>query len=152
MAGTFLRAQHRLFLPEVRFTTNGKRYIIDRIQNENHELTGGFAKTSRKRPPFCIHPMEAMPGVTTVGKLELLEFLKNRVEKDVLLFCNGPWCDQSPRAIRALVKFGYPVNKIFYYRDGMQDWPMLGLAVEVPAFPAAAKPAATPPAQGSATR
>ncbi len=202
------------YLPEVRVTANGRTYTIDRIQNENNELTGGFAKTSRKCPPFCIHPMEPVPGVTTVGELELLEFLKNRVEKgagmlidsrvesfyvkgtipgsvnipftafsgddrdpnfreamaklgamrgesvnwsdsvhrsadelgeknrklawdfsrakDVLLFCNGPWCDQSPRAIRALVKVGYPVNKIFYYRGGMQDWLLLGLSVAIP--------------------
>lgn len=202
------------FLPDVQITVQGRTYLIERIQNEQHELTGGFAKTSRKCPPFCIHAMEAAPGVTTVGELELLEFLKNRVEKgvgilidaraeswyvkgtipgslnipfthftgeeknpkalgqalgrlgvrngttinwtdtahqgsnngapvrsygldfsqakDILLFCNGPWCDQSPRAIRALVKLGYPVNKMYYYRGGMQDWLMLGLSVVVP--------------------
>jgi rhodanese-related sulfurtransferase len=63
--------------------------------------------------------------------------------KEIMLFCNGPWCDQSPRAIRGLVKLGYPVNKIHYYRGGMQDWLLLGLSVEVPTLPpAAAKPTA----------
>lgn len=203
------------FLPDMKFSANGRAYTVGRIQNENNELSGSFAKTSRKCPPFCIHPMEAAPGVATVGELELLEFLKNKVEKgggvlidarvesfytkgtipgavnipftvlagdekdpafqqamaklgvmrgesvnwsdsvsrardelgtstrrfawdfarakDILLFCNGPWCDQSPRAIRALVKLGYPVNRIYYYRGGMQDWLLLGLTVEVPA-------------------
>jgi rhodanese-related sulfurtransferase len=202
------------YLPEVKFTANGKHYTIDRIQNENNDLTGSFAKTSRKCPPFCIHPMEVAPGVTTVGELELLEFLKNKVEKgsgllidsrvesfytkgtipgsvnipfttltagdkdpgfrqamarlgvmagesvnwsdsvhrnvdelgqhtrklawdfskakDILLFCNGPWCDQSPRAIMALLRAGYPANRIYYYRGGMQNWLSVGLSVEIP--------------------
>jgi len=202
-------------VPEARFTVNGKAYTINRIQDENNELKGGFAKTSRKCPPFCVHPMEAAPGVATVGEVELIEFLKNKVEKgtgllidarvasfyekgtipgsihipftvftgeskdpaalaqalaklgvvrgetvnwsgqshkaidefgnpvgkfpydfsrakEILLFCNGPWCDQSPRAIHALVKIGYPVTKMLYYRGGMQDWLMLGLSVEIP--------------------
>ena len=82
------------YLPEVRFTANGRTYTIDRIQNENNELTGGFAKTSRKCPPFCIHPMEPVPGVTTVGELELLEFLKNRVEKGAGLLIDSTHCLQ----------------------------------------------------------
>jgi rhodanese-related sulfurtransferase len=215
------------FLPEVRFSANGKNYVVDRVQDTANEIRGGFAQTSRKCPPFCIHPMEAAPGVVTVGEIELLEFLKNKVEKgagllidarvesfyakgtipgsthipftsftadekdptlqdalrrlgvargenvnwsdtahrtldgfgqsehrlrydfsrarEIMLFCNGPWCDQSPRAIKALVKLGYPVNKMFYYRGGMQDWLMLGLSVEVP-------PAKVTPASSRTTR
>lgn len=210
------------FLPTAQFTFRGKSYVIDRIQDQENDIKGGFAKTSRKCPPFCIHPMEVAPGVATVGELEVIEFLKNKVEsgvgllidaraeswyikgtipgsinipfnvlsgpvsdpalqealttlgvrrgssvnwtdtahqavdefnqrvrkfdwdfsrtKEIMLFCNGPWCDQSPRAIHGLVKLGYPVNKIHYYRGGMQDWLMLGLSVEVPPTPAA-KPA-----------
>ena len=215
------------FLPSMIFTVHGKPYVIDRIQDQENDIKGGFAKTSRKCPPFCIHPMEAAPGVATVGELELMEFLKNKVEKgtgllidarvesfyekgtipgsvnipftvltadendpqlrealktlgvrpgetnnwtnvshkamddfdqhvrkfhwdfsqakEILLFCNGPWCDQSPRAIRGLVKLGYPVNKIYYYRGGMQDWLLLGLTVDVPTVAktaSAARPAA----------
>lgn len=48
------------------------------------------------------------------------------------LFCNGPWCDQSPRAIRNLIAAGYPADKLKYYRGGMQLWLMLGLTVEAP--------------------
>lgn len=201
-------------LYEVEFTVNGKRYTIRRHQDENHTLTGSFAKTSRPCPPFCVHPMAAGPGVTTVGELELLEFIKNKLEpgsgllidarveswykkgtipgainipfteferdpsdprfiallqrlgvrrgrtyvytaaehpgvdpleaarrdypwdfsqaKELLLFCNGPWCDQSPRAIRALLKLGYPPRKLYYYRGGMQLWLLLGFNVIVP--------------------
>ena len=46
---------------------------------------------------------------------------------DLTLFCNGPWCDQSPRAIQNLLAVGYPAEKIRYYRGGMQLWLLLGL-------------------------
>lgn len=52
--------------------------------------------------------------------------------KHLAMFCNGPWCDQSPRAIRDLLAIGYPADKLYYYRGGMQNWMMLGLSVEVP--------------------
>jgi rhodanese-related sulfurtransferase len=49
--------------------------------------------------------------------------------KTLVIFCNGAWCNQSPGAIRALLKLGYPADKIKWYRGGMQDWQMLGLSV-----------------------
>lgn len=48
------------------------------------------------------------------------------------LFCNGPWCDQSPRAIKALISAGYPKDKIQYYRGGMQAWKSFGLTTVLP--------------------
>jgi hypothetical protein len=49
---------------------------IRRIQNQNHEITGEFAKTSRACPPFCIQPFSPAEGVTTIGEVELIEMLK----------------------------------------------------------------------------
>ena len=49
--------------------------------------------------------------------------------REVVLFCNGPWCGQSPTAIRRMIEAGYPADKISYYRWGMQGWRMLGLTV-----------------------
>jgi rhodanese-related sulfurtransferase len=214
-------------LPYLDVPHDGKTVRIQRIQDEENVLTGGFAKTSRKCPPFCVHSMLVAPGVTTVGELELLDFIQQRVTpgtgllidarapewyakgtipgsvnipfflfqkdgsdpemkvvldqigiksrtpgvierlwvsikrlfgmqvnenalnwdltkaKDLLLWCNGPWCDQSPRAIHALIKLGYPESKLSYYRGGMQDWQVLGLTVVVPGTePAAPAPAA----------
>jgi len=51
---------------------------------------------------------------------------------ELTMFCNGPWCDQSPRAIRNLLDAGYPAEKINYYRGGMQVWLSLGLTVQSP--------------------
>jgi rhodanese-related sulfurtransferase len=48
--------------------------------------------------------------------------------KKALFFCNGIWCGQSPQAIAALIKLGYPKEKILWYRGGMQDWRSVGLS------------------------
>ena len=49
--------------------------------------------------------------------------------KQVALFCNGLWCGQSPTAIRAMLRDGFPADKILYYRNGMQGWESVGLTV-----------------------
>ena len=46
--------------------------------------------------------------------------------KPVYAFCNGPTCPQSPIAIRAMTREGFPADKIYYYRGGMLDWDALG--------------------------
>lgn len=46
---------------------------------------------------------------------------------NIIAFCNGPACGQSPIAIKAMAREGFPPEKIFYYRGGMQDWIVLGL-------------------------
>jgi len=52
-----------------------------------------------------------------------------KAAKPVALFCNGVWCGQSPTAIRNMIKAGYPADRIFYYRGGMQVWRLVGLTV-----------------------
>ncbi|MCB1772718.1 MAG: rhodanese-like domain-containing protein [Gammaproteobacteria bacterium] len=64
---------------------------------------------------------------------ERLDTLWNfRHAKTLILFCNGPWCGQSPTNIRALLRFGYPPTKIKWYRGGMQAWEVLGLTTVKP--------------------
>ncbi|OOY31375.1 rhodanese-like domain-containing protein [Thioclava sp. F36-6] len=159
-------------------TANGP-VEIKRIQDNENKLEGDWAKTSRPCPSFCIQPMIPAPGVTPVGELEMMEFLKDpnvvvidgRVTRDfeggaipgainipytqaadrlgelgcepdfegficdgedvksVALYCNGPWCGQSPAAARRMIEAGFPAEKIYYYRGGMQQWRLLGLTV-----------------------
>ncbi len=52
--------------------------------------------------------------------------------KTLVLWCNGPWCGQSPTAIRGLLSIGYPADKLLYYRGGMQLWQIFGLPVVTP--------------------
>lgn len=180
-------------IPYVNVSHEGKTVRIQRIQDTSNKLANSFTKTSRPCPPFCVHPMNIAPGVTTVGELEVLDFLKNDVSanhgllvdarmpdwyekgtipgsvnipftilsegldnphtsrilrllgasenqgewdfanaRDLMLFCNGLWCDQSPRAIKNLISLGYPSGKLFWYRAGMQSWQQLGLTTVIP--------------------
>ncbi|PWQ93017.1 rhodanese-like domain-containing protein [Leucothrix pacifica] len=52
--------------------------------------------------------------------------------KTLVLFCNGMWCGQSPASIKTLLKYGYPAEKIKYFRGGMQTWEILGLSTAKP--------------------
>ncbi|CAA6824470.1 MAG: Unknown protein [uncultured Sulfurovum sp.] len=50
----------------------------------------------------------------------------------LLIFDNGPWCQQGVRAMQNLLKLGYPKSKMLYYRGGIQYWQILGLSTIVP--------------------
>ena len=160
-----------------------KAVKIHRIQDTAHKLTGEYAK--QYRPNTEIQPIKMMQGIKTIGEIELLQFLQekvntkkgilidvrtkkdyeaatipsavnipykttqdrekmeniihifglNRLESsevdssravDIAVFCHGLWCSKAPRFIQTLVALGYPKDKIFYYRGGMQMWKILG--------------------------
>jgi rhodanese-related sulfurtransferase len=63
-------------------------------------------------------------GVVKSG--EELEFYNAAT---LVIFCNGPWCGQTPNFIRTLIELGYPDSILKWYRGGMQDWCSLGLTV-----------------------
>jgi hypothetical protein len=48
----------------------------------------------------------------------------------LLIFSNGAWDEQATLAIKNLVEMGYPEEKIFYYRGGIQMWNLVGLTVK----------------------
>lgn len=50
--------------------------------------------------------------------------------KTLLIFCNGPWCSSSPEMVKALVRLGYPPEKILWYRGGLHDWTGLGMTTK----------------------
>lgn len=193
---------------------DGEVVKIERIQDADHKITGSFARTSRKCPPFCIQPTQVDPRVRTVSEIDIFDFMEKKVisgngvlidarieswfhkgtipgsinipftvfeaspgddelvgelyklgvrrrgkvgaftrtlerfgllngrlknddwdfsqAKELILWCNGPWCGQSPRAILALLKLGYPADRISSYRGGMQMWKILGLTTIEP--------------------
>ncbi len=77
--------------------------------------------------PYTAKILRALDAVEESGEWDF------RPAMALLIFCNGPWCDQSPRAIKNLIKLGYPPEKIYYYRGGMQVWQLLGLTTVTPA-------------------
>ncbi|HSH29152.1 MAG TPA: rhodanese-like domain-containing protein [Thiohalobacter sp.] len=185
-------------LGSVTVTHDGKKVVIKRNQDPDNQIAEAYAQTGRDCPPFCVQPMQLLPGIHTIGEVELLQMLQRREagedsflfidsrtpdwfnrgtipsaenipwtnlhdeastydpfvvetllldrfgvkKKDgifnfedarkLVLFCNGPWCGQSPTNIRALVGMGYPADKIYWYRGGMQLWHVLGLTTVKP--------------------
>ena len=70
-----------------------------------------------------------LPLGATLGDDENWDFSRAR---HLVLWCNGPWCGQSPAAIRGLLSIGYPADKLLYYRGGMQLWQIFGLPLVKP--------------------
>ncbi len=70
--------------------------------------------------------------VEQFGVQEMEGLWDYRDAKTLVMFCNGMWCGQSPNNIKSLLRFGYPADKIKWYRGGMQDWEMLGLSTIKP--------------------
>lgn len=85
-----------------------------------------------------LDPAQAQPAA--VAELLELELGAVRVDgiwsfgpaKILVLYCNGPWCGQSPTNIRALLDLGYPAEKLKWYRGGIQSWEQLGLTTVKP--------------------
>ncbi len=76
-----------------------------------------------------------IPYTEVVGRLDELgcteegDYWNCTNAKTVIAFCNGPVCPQSPMAIRAMDREGFPMEKVQYYRGGMLAWDALGLTV-----------------------
>ena len=51
--------------------------------------------------------------------------------KELVVFCNGVWCEQSSHFISGMLKHNYPAEKLAYYRSGFQGWKLLGLTTIV---------------------
>lgn len=193
---------------------SGQVVEVKRVQDQKYTIKGGFSKTSRKCPPFCIQPTQVDDDVRTVSEMDIFDFMEKQIvsgkgvlvdarvpswhkkgtipgsvnipftvfeasphepqlvdglyklgvrrrgevnplvrgmekfgllngdmktddwdfshAKEIILWCNGPWCGQTPRAIRALMKLGYPKERLNYYRGGMQMWQILGLTTVEP--------------------
>ena len=68
------------YLSYLEVTHEGAQVRIQRIQDQENMLKDGFAKTSRKCPPFCIQPMKVAAGVKTVGEAEIFRFMDRQLE------------------------------------------------------------------------
>lgn len=74
-----------------------------------------------------------LPGAKNIPYTEAADRIEELdPAQKVILFCNGPQCPQSPRAIHALLENGFPKENILYYRGGMHDWMTLGLPINKP--------------------
>ncbi|MBK1618458.1 sulfurtransferase [Lamprobacter modestohalophilus] len=62
-------------IESVDVTHNGETVTVTRGHDGNATLPDIFQKTDRGCPPFCVQPIQAVPGVDTVGELEVLDYL-----------------------------------------------------------------------------
>jgi len=114
-------------------TTIGELELLDMLQDENSVVIDSRTVDWYRKGtiPGSVH----LPYTVIAERLDQLgcepDFDGWDCEgaKPVALFCNGLWCGQSPTAIRAMIAAGYPADRIFYYRGGMQSWRLLGLTV-----------------------
>ncbi len=67
---------------------------------------------------------EALITLGIFGKRKPFDFSQ---AKTILLFCNGAWCSQSSKMVKALLALCNPPEKIKRYRGEMDDW--LGLSI-----------------------
>ncbi|MBF0284484.1 MAG: rhodanese-like domain-containing protein [Magnetococcales bacterium] len=81
----------------------------------------------------------ALPGAInlpysdlTGGEAKARAKVKKLEGKDIISYCNGWWCGQSPTGMKALQEMKYP-GKIYWFRGGNQDWADAGLAFSTPA-------------------
>lgn len=61
---------------------NGEKVTISRGHDLTATIPDAYTKTDRGCPPFCIEPMQVVPGVETVGEIEVLGYLKRIGEGD----------------------------------------------------------------------
>ncbi len=128
--------------------TFGEIELIDFIKNRVYTKKG-ILVDARDKKRFLI---ETIPGAinipdaiarTNSKKIEnsLFKALGTQIRadgsydftnsKDLAIFCSGLWCAASVRLIDNLAKKGYPKDKLFYYRGGLQAWKLLGLTTVV---------------------
>jgi len=67
--------------PTIKINDSGVAVNIKRIQDPANRLTDDFVKTSRQCPPHCIQKIQIGDGIKTIGELELIDFIKNKVYK-----------------------------------------------------------------------
>lgn len=113
--------------------TYGERELIDFLKNKEGVLVD--ARTENWHLNGTIPSSVNIPYVEITQRMDELGCQKKEngwdcsKAKKIALYCNGPWCGQSPMAIKSLLREGYPASLMKYYRGGMQAWQALGLTV-----------------------
>ncbi|PUB83240.1 MAG: sulfurtransferase [gamma proteobacterium symbiont of Ctena orbiculata] len=114
----------------------GSGLLIDARTTDWHER--GTIPGSINVPFTHLNPDQGADEITLEESLRLFGAKKRDKNwdfteaKTLVLWCNGPWCGQSPTAILSLLSIGYPAEKLHYYRGGMQLWQVFGLPVVTP--------------------
>ncbi|RKT46594.1 rhodanese-like domain-containing protein [Thiocapsa rosea] len=84
LPGTLLAADNRISanIESIDVVHNGQTVTIQRGHDRDATLPAMFQKTDRGCPPFCVQPIVAIPGVGTIGELEVLDYLRRKSNGD----------------------------------------------------------------------
>ncbi|MDQ5894078.1 MAG: hypothetical protein QG596_339 [Actinomycetota bacterium] len=100
--------------------TWGELELIDHIES------GGRLIDTRQ--PAYVEASGTIPGAIVLPWETIAEHLDLFDARRVTaLFCNGPQCAATPRAVERLLAVGVAPASLAYYRGGIQDWVALGL-------------------------
>lgn len=104
--------------------TLGELELIDHIKK-------GYPLIDTRLPEYVeqsgiIPTAVAIPWENIVDKINKLSIGE---QVPVALYCNGPQCAATPRAIERLLEAGWEPTRLLYYRGGLMDWIGQGLPV-----------------------
>ena len=118
--------------------------LLEFMQHQVKEGTGVIIDTRLKSwfeletiPSAISIPFPVMQNATKEKAKRIFSLLGMTVDsdgtwnfskvKELAVFCNGVWCEQSAHFMKGILKHNYPKNKLHYYRSGFQGWKLLGL-------------------------
>ena len=132
-------------------TTIGEVELLSFLENDVSNQRG-LLLDSRSPDEFA---QGTIPGAVNVPQMTLAP--ENRYRSDILqalgavsnaggsldftdamsltLFSGGVWSAEAPSGVENLLAAGYPPEKIFYYRGGVQAWMHVGLTIHIPSNP-----------------
>lgn len=129
--------------------TVGELEVLEFLKNKVIKEPNKYALVDSR--PYEWYEQKTIPGAVNIpyDELEINELVTKKIyqtnlnklgvqlnnnkldftnAKTIILFCNGAWCSQSSQAMKTIVKLGYPQEKIFWYRGGIQSWTSMSLS------------------------
>jgi rhodanese-related sulfurtransferase len=103
---------------------------IGELEVIEHLARGGAAVDTRR--PEYVTESGTIPGAEAIRWEEIDQHAEQFETGVTVLFCNGPQCAATPRAVERLLAAGVSPERLAYYRGGLQDWMGLGLPVADP--------------------
>lgn len=105
--------------------TFGELEVIEHIES-------GGALIDTRRPEY-VEASGTLPGARAIHWREI----GDRVDeidpgRMTVLFCNGPQCTATPRAVEILLDLGRDPASLGFYRGGIRDWITLGFETVAP--------------------
>jgi rhodanese-related sulfurtransferase len=95
------------------------------------QIEAGGCIVDTRQPEYLAYGL--LPGAVAITHDRIVEGLTALEPAGAtVLYCNGPQCTATPRAIASLLEASWDPGSLRYYRGGIHDWVTLGLPLEPP--------------------